>query len=929
MVSAVLANAKILPRVVVPKSLLLQTAQLLHARLGGLLGREVRHVPFSRKTSTKVEVIEKFHKVHVGVLKSAGVMVALPEHSLSFLLSGLQRLSDKYITEATAMVKVQAWIRKVCRDILDECDFTLAVRTQLIYPTGLQNTVDGSPHRWETSEVLLRLVEGHLWNLQHEFPRSIDVVRKLQGGFPVVYFTRTDVEDALITRLINDICSGRTPIVPIKDCTPSDRLAIKQFISAAKVRQGITDQIHKMFPDRPAVRQNIYLLRGLLVHRILLLALKKRWNVQYGLHPSRDPMAVPFHAKGVPSEQAEWGHPDVAILFTVLAFYYTGLDVAQLRQSLEHVLKSDDPSSEYDRWTHSTESLPDSLREWNAINVDDEAQLLEIWQHVRYNLTVVDYFLNNFVFPKHAKQFPTKLQASGWDIPVFSPGNQVLAGENTLQSVGDRSPVLTTGFSGTNDNRTMLPLTIRQEDLPGLSHTNAEVLTYLLQPRSRKYVIAADRYGKHLSELDLLSNLFQMNIRVLIDAGAHILEMDNLSLAKAWLKVDFEAPAAVYFNSDNKPVVLYPRGHQVPLVASPYADNLGQCLVYLDEAHTRGTDLKMPANARGALTLGLGQTKDHTVQGLYETSRLFQYADISAAAMRLRQLATSQSVVFFAPPEVHQCILDLRNKKPGDYIDSYDVICWLLKQTCDGIEQLQPLYYSQGADFCRRIEAAYSNPKFLEDTTQREMYVTALRQSEQQTLKQLYEPKTRSKTATKFAPSSPGIAAFWNKLQLLRKGFQDTGNAVHGSALQEVEQEREIAYEVEAVRQVQKPVHFSPHSFSGIHNDIVSFVKTGRLAADSGGYEQAFVTLRRTAVGHRYEVSKDATASKLYVSMEFTRTVKLPLGRYDDNFQVRDDFYPLNSTLLGCRRCARADNYPAASSQLDLMELRERNSSCR
>lgn len=62
------------------------------------------------------------------------------------------------------------------------------------------------------------------------------------------------------------------------------------------------------------------------------------------------------------------------------------------------------------------------------------------------------------------------------------------------------------------------------------------------------------------------------------------------------------------------------------------------------------------------------------------------------AAMRMRQLAMSQSVVFFAPPEVNHSILDLRNEKAGDHIDSYDVICWLIEQTCSGIEQLQPLY---------------------------------------------------------------------------------------------------------------------------------------------------------------------------------------------------------------------------------------------
>ena len=74
------------------------------------------------------------------------------------------------------------------------------------------------------------------------------------------------------------------------------------------------------------------------------------------------------------------------------------------------------------------------------------------------------------------------------------------------------------------------------------------------------------------------------------------------------------------------------------------------------------------------------------------------------------------------------------------------------------------------------------------------------------------------------------------ELNVRRKGFQDSGNAVHGSALQEVEQEREVAFEVEVVREVEKPVHYSPLSFPGLHQDIIDFVKTGTLAARSGGY---------------------------------------------------------------------------------------------
>jgi hypothetical protein len=74
--------------------------------------------------------------------------------------------------------------------------------------------------------------------------------------------------------------------------------------------------------------------------------------------------------------------------------------------------------------------------------------------------------------------------------------------------------------------------------------------------------------------------------------------------------------------------------------------------------------------------------------------------------------------MFFAPPEVHQSILDLREKRNGDTIDSYDVLCWLLEQTCSGIEQLQPLYHLQGMEFCRRTQAALDNSDFLINTEQ-------------------------------------------------------------------------------------------------------------------------------------------------------------------------------------------------------------------
>lgn len=615
MIAALLADGNSLTRLLVPKALLSQAAQILQSRLGGLLGREIIHVPFSRRTPTGGSyLLDEFRQLHHEMLQKSGVLLGVPDHVLTFKLSGFQRVSDSKHYEAIKMMGLQTWMQKNCRDILDECDFTLAVKTQLIYPSGSQLTVDGHPDRWEVSMTILSLAAHHLSDLAWEFPQSVDIMeRPALAGFPMIYFLRNDVEDILVSRIVNDICSARTSTLPIDRFTVSERMAIRNFISREAIAHSDAEYISQLLPDLPKVRKNLYLLRGLLVHGILLLCLRKRWNIEFGLHPERDPMAVPFHAKGVPSDQAEWGHPDVAILFTCLAFYHQGLSKKQFRHSLQAVLRSDDPAMMYDRWTQESTTLPKSLQFWNIINVDDEGQMAELWRHLRLSMVVINHFLSNFVFPVHAKQFSIKLQASGWDVPLYTGSSANESYDRT------RNSGLTTGFSGTNDNRRLLPLNIKQRDLPELSHTNAEVLTYLLQKRNREYVAAANPDGTRLTEFGLLDYLKEAKLNVLIDAGAFILEMDNETLVRTWLQKEDDALAAVYFKSDNKAWVYYRGGRTAPLLATPLADNLERCLVYLDEAHTRGTDLKLPSNAHGALTLGLNQTKDHTVQGMWHS----------------------------------------------------------------------------------------------------------------------------------------------------------------------------------------------------------------------------------------------------------------------------------------------------------------------
>lgn len=607
MAVAALADGQNLARLIVPKALLMQTAQTTQSRLGGLVGRKVIHVPFSRRTRSTAKMLELYENLHREARKQKGLVLTSPENVLSYKLGGWQHLAEGKSEAANSMTGFQHWLDDHCRDILDECDFTLAVKTQLNYPSGPEMAVDGHPYRWQVAQELLALVALHVPVLQRRFPGGIEVLER-PGSFPIVHILNRGVEDAINNHILDNICSGRTTFLrPVDSNFPRRQKAIRYILSQPNFDEQKFIQATNAFVNPQAASKMLLVARGLLINRILLLCLGKRWNVQYGLHPGRHPIAVPFEAKGKPSEQSEFGHPDVAILFTCLAFYYTGLTMKQFLQGLQNVLQSDDPAAQYEQWISACHSLPETLRHWNIVNIDDGGQMEELWQYLRLNHVVINHFLNHFVFPIHAKQFDIKLQASAWDLPLCPQKTQR----------GAR----TTGFSGTNDNRAMLPLTIQQDDLPSLKQTSAEVLSYLLQPRNRGYRVTTGIGGRRLTERNLLKLLHTTRIRVLIDAGAYILEMDNATLAQEWLNIDHEAKAAVYFGSDNRAWVHY-RGDKkdVPLLATPFTDDLRECVVYLDEAHTRGVDLKLPKDARGALTLALKQTKDFTMQGKYCSS---------------------------------------------------------------------------------------------------------------------------------------------------------------------------------------------------------------------------------------------------------------------------------------------------------------------
>ena len=416
-----------------------------------------------------------------------------------------------------------------------------------IVQSGPQLSVDGAPHRWLIIQELLGLFEDHLPEIRRAFPVSVEVVPRSQAqAFPMAFLLRKDAEDEFHRLIIEDIVNNRTSFLRLFESgvpPKKVRRTIRQFLSEANTKLQDKDglkEVGNLFADHESAAKTLLLVRGLILNRILLFCMKRRFNVQYGLHTERDPMAVPFEAKGVPSESSEFGHPDVAIIFTTLSFYYAGLTLAQFRQSLSSVLKADDAAAAYDRWTHGCDTLPAGLRHWNVINCDDDGQVEELYSHLRLDRNVLNSYLNSWVFPLYAKQFGLKLSASAWDLPNFSrPQKPTLPGARS------------TGFSGTNDNKSLLPLTIHQDDLPSLIQTNAEVLSYLLQPRNRRYHCAA-YHGTRMTEEQLLHKIYKEGMMVLIDAGAYILELSNQALVSKWLEINTMAKAGVFFKSDNR-----------------------------------------------------------------------------------------------------------------------------------------------------------------------------------------------------------------------------------------------------------------------------------------------------------------------------------------------------------------------------------------
>jgi hypothetical protein len=823
--------------------------QMLVSKLGGLLNRRVYHLPFSRALKLGAAEADILGDMYEECMAKRGVMLVQPEHMLSFKLMGIECLLGGKTKVARSLLSTQNLLDTKSRDIVDESDENFSVRFELTYTMGTQKAVEMSPERWTIVHSMLDLIWKYASAVKTKLPYSIEVDDQRKGRRPRVRILRNDAEAMLLDLIARHICETGFPGLAVARQPKSVQDAIYRYIRIAELSPEEIGAVEQGPFWTESAKGPLWLVRGLIACGVLRFALgSKRWRVNYGLDPSRSPatrLAVPYRSKDCPSPRSEFSHPDVVITLTSLSYYYGGLCDEELFDTFAHLLKSDQADIEYGEWVRSTAPLPEAFRRLTGVNIKDRFQCTShVFPLLRYSKGAIDYFLSHIVFPKEMKEFPQKLAASGWDI-------------------GAVKPKPTTGFSGTNDSRHVLPLSVEHLDLAEVKHTNAMVLAYILQDENDVQLLAP-RDTSEMSDAQHLLEMVKRMVpatRVILDVGAQIIELNNYQVAEAWLGMSNTqtTKAVVFFNDKEELSVLDRNGRVESLQISAFAKQLDECLVYLDEAHTRGTDLKLPRTCRAAVTLGANLTKDRLVQ----------------ACMRMRKLGKGQSVVFCIPEEIQMKILEQTSKALASEIQVSDVLTWAVSETWADLRRSMPLWASQG----RRFEQHKYLLRGVNTTLQQ---ARKFLEEELQSIERRYRPRSRSD-----ASIFNGWDLSNHDLGRIITRCKDFEALTFNSATLEEEQERELCPEIEEEREVQPPAPMKPAEHR-LHPHLLSLIETGEVPAPSNAFTPAFQALESTSAARCFNLA--LFPAHLLVTADFMRTVERPTKSFSSSSYIQDRY---------------------------------------
>lgn len=569
------------------------------------------------------------------------------------------------------------------------------------------------------------------------------------------------------------------------------------------------------------------------------------------------------------------------------SFYLTGLTVNQMHQLFSILEKERNPAAIYEKWIKNVPQLIPSIQSYTSINLDDPNQRdNHLFPLLKFNIYAIDFWLDKMVYPHESKIFEQKLMCTTWD----------LCSEH-MQRV--------TGFSGTNDTEHILPLPIAQNDLAELENTNENMRQVLLRRENQSY----DSLPANVSGTQILDWLKNRKIPVLLDSGALMLELVNKEVAVEWLKLMPEYEAAVYFDAQDVLQTIDRNGVINEFDSSIYRENLNRCLVYLDDVHTRGTDLKFPKNWKACVTLCGYITRDKTVQ----------------SCMRMRQLGHHHSICFLASHEANIRIRKICGLSAEQQIINEHVIEFIGANSKQ-FETTNMVHWTVASlNYAKKLVAHKLYENSTEETDLQKLYRICV-DEEFTKLKETYGDK-RQALLTDIASSkydkliaqhktSKEIRKFLNdfKWSIFDKLDAQAPNVKQFSNALDEEQEKELEQEVEEQRSVERVPRVKPATpeidkrlesvvANGVtdHSTIEEMVKSNALYSFGA-------SLLQTKLFQPYKQNVDAWANHLFVTRDFVRVLADESLKSCDDFlrpvwwiasiQSSDNYYNKNILLL-------------------------------
>lgn len=377
-VSAALADGLKLVRVIVAKPQSRQMFHMLMVTLGGLINRQIFHLPFSRAIRlTEGDATAIANQCRL-CQETGGIMLLQPEHILSFKLMGLETRINGREAISRSLLQTQYMFNTNSRDIVDESDENFSVKFELIYPLGAQRSIDFAPNRWILTQTILDIVRDHTREVLDNLPNSIDVREGKFGSFPRIRMLKPDATRLMLSKVASYICTKAFPGFPISRQKLTTRQAVLRYICQLELSAKEIADVEESAFWTESTASYLWLLRGLFAKGILAFVYgQKRWKVNYGLDKSRKPpteLAVPYRAKDSPTPRSEFSHPDVVIALTYNSYYYQGLTDDELFLAFEHLMESDQADADYDDWKRDACALPSAFRQLVGVNLQDVLQ---------------------------------------------------------------------------------------------------------------------------------------------------------------------------------------------------------------------------------------------------------------------------------------------------------------------------------------------------------------------------------------------------------------------------------------------------------------------------------------------------------------------------------------------------------------------------